>query len=129
MYLVAPEPAARKAGGAMTPLDRCRQRMTTTDPTSQDGENVSDAQRDDLDTDMTDLGSEAGWARLTAPDADGRAHFEVKAEWLRDERGSVELSTRVGGYDLMTQFDPDDARALAAKLRSAAAFAEEGEDR
>ena len=102
--------------------------MTTTDPTPQGGENVSDAQRDDLDTDMTDLGSEAGWARLTAPDADGRAHFEVKAEWLRDERGSVELSTRVGGYDLMTQFDPDDARALAAKLRSAAAYAE-GEDR
>jgi len=113
----------------MTPLDRCRQHMTTTDPTPQDGENVSDEQRDGLDTDMTDLGSEAGWARLTAPGADGPADITVRGEWLREGRGCVTISMRAGGYDLMTQFDPDDARALAAKLRSAAAYAEEREDR
>lgn len=103
--------------------------MTANNPTPQTGENVSDAQPDDLDADVTEFGSEAAWADLIGPDADGRAHFMVRGEWLRDERGSVELSTRVGGYDLITSFAPDDARALAAKLRSAAAYAEEREER
>jgi hypothetical protein len=89
---------------------------------------ATDAQRDDLDSGMTEYGSEAGWARLTAPGADGPAHFTVRGERLREGRGFVTISMRAGGYDLMTQFDPDDARALAAKLRSAAAYAE-GEDR
>jgi hypothetical protein len=92
-----------------------------------DGKRIDTEQPTGLDSATTTIGSEPAWAHLQAPDADGRAHFEVKAEWLRDERGSVELSTRVGGYDLITSFDPDDARALAAKLRSAAAYAEEGD--
>jgi len=90
---------------------------------------TTDEQPDDLDSARTTLGSEPAWAHVEAPDVDGRAQFSVKGEWLRDERGSVEVATRLGGFGVTASLDPDDARALAAKLRSAAAYAEGGEDR
>jgi hypothetical protein len=91
-----------------------------------DRKRIGTEQPTGLDSATTTIGSEPAWAHLQAPDADGRAHFEVKAEWLRDERGSVELATRLGGFGLIASLDPDDARALASKLTSAASYAEDG---
>lgn len=96
-------------------------------PADKDPADTTAEQPDDLDATRTTLGSEPAWAHLDAPDVDGRAEFEVKGEWLRDERGSVEVATRLGGFGVLASLDPDDARALASKLTSAANYAEGGD--
>jgi hypothetical protein len=88
---------------------------------------TDDAQPDDLGAATTVIGAEPAWMHL-ATDADGRGSVKVRAEWLDDEQGSVGLTANLAGGELSLSVEPADARRLAAKLKSAAAYAE-GEDR
>jgi len=88
---------------------------------------TTDEQRNELGAATTVLGGEPAWMHL-ATDADGRGEVKVRAEWLDDEQGSVGLTAGLAGGELSVSMDPDHARRLAAKLKSAAAYAE-GADR
>jgi hypothetical protein len=119
----APEPAARKAGGADTPLDRCRQHMTTNDPTPAPRENVTDETLERLTIGAVDA---TGWINPDTLAGD----CTITVDATHDARGisEVELRTAVGGGEVSVALAPEAAAQLAAKLRSAAAFAE-GDDR
>jgi hypothetical protein len=99
--------------------------MTASKDTPQSGENVSDEQTDtNIGASMTTLGAEMGWAHVHAPDSDGRTPITVKGEWCDDEPGHVILTAPAGNYELSLSLTPSDARALAAKITSAASYAE-----
>ena len=85
---------------------------------------TTDEQRNELGAATATLGEESAWMHVQAPDADGRAPIRVQGEWLDDEPGHVTISTSADGYAFQFSLDPADARALAAKLRSAASYAE-----
>jgi hypothetical protein len=83
---------------------------------SDDGKSIGAA--------TTTIGSSPAWTFVKAPDADGREPISVRAEWLDDEKGSVGLTTCVAGSEVTISLYPEDARHLAAKIKSAASYAE-----
>jgi hypothetical protein len=87
---------------------------------------TTDAQPNGLDAATTVIGAEPAWTHVAAT-ADDRTSVKVRAEFLELDRGSVGLTTNLAGGEVSISLEPDDARALAAKLRSAAAYAEDGD--
>jgi len=112
-----------KAGGghAARPVPPTMTAPETDDP--DDGKST-DEQTGEYGASTTTIGSEAAWTFVHAPDADGRAPIRVRGEWLDEEPGHVRLDAQVDGYDVRISLEPRDARALAAKITSAASYAE-----
>lgn len=106
--------------------------MTTDDPTPQDGENVSEESpttntRPTLDRATIGAVNASGWIKPDTLAGD----CSVTVDATHDARGASEIEVRtvVAGGEVSVALTPDDARALAAKLRSAAAYADGGADR
>jgi hypothetical protein len=57
------------------------------------------------------------------------ASIDVEAEYLDDEPNAVHLAVDLSAVDVRLALAPNEAARLAAKLRSAAAFAGAGGDR
>jgi hypothetical protein len=87
---------------------------------------TTDEQRNELGAATTVLGGEPAWTHVGAS-ADDRASLKVRAEFLDGDRGSVGLTTTLAGGEVSISLEPSAARRLAAKLKSAAAYAEEGD--
>lgn len=97
--------------------------MTAPDATPRNGENVADEQSDGPNAMKTTLGAEPATLLFPTSPKHGQADVSVSGEWLRDERGSVVLTTRLEDSEVSIIFGPEDARRLAAKITSAASYA------
>jgi len=73
---------------------------------------------------MTTLGTASAWTHLHTPDASAETGVSVSGEWLENAPGNVEITTDVDDVDVTISMNPTDARELAAKLTSAASYAE-----
>lgn len=97
--------------------------MTATDNRSPDGENVSEVQSEDCGSELADIGSvDAETAVDVARDFE-ESSIRVQGQWLDEEPGYVEMSVSMLSGEMNISLSVDEARALAAKLNSAAAFA------
>jgi hypothetical protein len=123
----------QKAGGATTPLDRAIGTMAndnsppvTKEPadTTTDEPLTNDTQST---LERTTIGAvnASGWIN---PDTFA-GDCSVTVDATHDERGrsEIELRTAVGGGEVSVALNPEAAAQLAAKLRSAAAYADGGE--
>lgn len=104
--------------------------MTTDDSTPQDGENVSEEPvttdtQPTLERATIGAVNASGWIK---PDTFA-GDCSVTVDATRDDRGrsEIELRTAVGGGEVSVALAPEAAAQLAAKLRSAAAYADGGE--
>lgn len=73
---------------------------------------------------MTTLGTASAWTHVHTPDASSETAVSVSGEWLENAPGNVEITAHVDGAEVTISMDPADARELAAKLTSAASYAE-----
>jgi hypothetical protein len=73
---------------------------------------------------MTTLGTAPAWTHLHTPDVSDETVVSVSGEWSEKAPGNVEITTRVDDVDVTISMDPPGARELAAKLNSAASYAE-----
>jgi len=89
-----------------------------------------EADSDDLpEAAQQTVASREAHASVDLPNEWGDADLSVTGEWLDDEPGHVTLSFSMGVADVQVSVDGDEARAFAAEIEAAAAFAEEGPDR
>jgi len=103
--------------------------MAADNDTPPAGENVSEEQHGNHENGarVADIGSTQALTLVKAPSADAYAEIDVHGEWLDDEQGHVILKTYVGGAEIEISLNPDDADELAAKISSAAAYADGGD--
>lgn len=87
---------------------------------------ASEQSRENTTATMTTLGTASAWTHLHTPDASAETAVSVSGEWLENAPGNVEITTRVDDAEVTISLDPTDARELAAKLTSAASYAEGG---
>lgn len=73
---------------------------------------------------MTALGTAPAWTHLHTPDTSTETAVSVSGEWIEEAPGNVEITTHVEDAEVTISMDPVDARELAAKLTSAASYAE-----
>lgn len=103
--------------------------MTANKSTPEERENVSEGQSSsERDAETTDIGSAKAWTSIETPSlSEAHGPIDVKGEWLDDEPGGVHLSASVDGGRVIISLDPEEAKALAAKISSAATYAEGGD--
>jgi hypothetical protein len=85
-------------------------------------------EKSDNGAQLANFGSTSAQTDVDAPAFRGEADLSVHGEWLDDEPGHVSIKFSVQGLEAYISLSPADAEQLAAKIRSAAAYAE-GEDR
>lgn len=66
------------------------------------------------------------WASVSLADELEDAGLDIEGYWHDDEIGVVELRVAWSESDFLLGLDPDEARAIAADLETAAEFAETG---
>ena len=102
--------------------------MTANQCTPGDRENVSEEQCDELGARNETIGSVDGETAVEVLGDFEESNVSVASEWLDDEPGSVELRVSMLSGEMVIALDPEEAKALSAKISSAAAYAEGGED-
>jgi hypothetical protein len=73
---------------------------------------------------MTTLGTAPAWTHIHTPDTGAETVVSVSGEWLENAAGNVEITTHVDDAEVTISMEPARARELAAKLASAASYAE-----
>lgn len=97
--------------------------MTAEHTTPADREKVSDAQRDHTGAERAEFGRTiAGADVLPRVHESDPVDLYVDGEYLDDEPSWVHMRAKVGGADVKFCLQPGEAKALASKLRAAAAF-------
>jgi len=98
--------------------------MTATDNCSPNGENVPEEQFEDVGAEVADIGSVGADTAVDVASDFEESNIRVKGQWLDDEPGYVELKVSMLSGEMNISLAPQEAQALAAKLNSAAAFAQ-----